>query len=366
MGLKVRKNVCLLSLLCFSTLIFLKLLFNNTEGTRQLHQSAVLVQKADEQTDSSRSNSQRDHPTADSVNELTNISSAFQSEFCDYRIHPLQNKPHICLFKKQDDVYVSAAVMAGSLWDITGVATVLNHMLWLRSSNENVVLIDLGANIGTFTIPSLAYGFQTIAVEPMPATMKRLATSIYLNNFSKLAQVHLKAISDRKGCVEARVNEKNKGGSEVDMTDCTSDGDLRATTLDDVMKDFGDIDSQSHLSVVLKVDVQRFEPYAIKGGMKLLRSGKVKLIYIEWAEMGKVYRSDFNPNNDPEMNAYKDLVEECMVFLLFEMKYQVYSHEGKQLHWGKDKSSWTNNIYLVLPGIWQKISTRIPTGAVLR
>ena len=115
---------------------------------------------------------------------------------------------------------------------------------------------------------------------------------------------------------------------------------------------------------MLKVDVQRFEPYAIKGGMNLLRTGKVKLIYMEWAEMGKVYQTDFDKNADAEMKSYKELVEECMVFLLFELKYEVYSHEGKHLRWEKNKSSWTNNIYLALPGVWQKISTSIPSGAL--
>ena len=76
--------------------------------------------------------------------------------------------------------------------------------------------------------------------------------------------------------------------------------------------------------------------------------------------MRKVYNKDFDKTADEEMKAYKQLVEECMEFLLFEMDYQVYSHEGKPLNLGVDKSEWSSNIFLALPGVWRQHATSIP------
>ena len=113
MRLKLRKNICLLLFLFISIAFLFEILFYSS-GVQQASYSFF--------QNYGRTRADASRPwAADNVNELANLSSTFQSQYCDYHIQPVQNKPLICLFRKEDDIYVSAAVMKGSLWDIEGL-----------------------------------------------------------------------------------------------------------------------------------------------------------------------------------------------------------------------------------------------------
>ncbi|XP_075261123.1 uncharacterized protein LOC142352853 [Convolutriloba macropyga] len=251
----------------------------------------------------------------DSLNSLANFSSQFRTSFCKHTLKPVPTAPKMCLFDSKVDQYISKMVERGTIWDKRGVATVLTHLVHVQREIaergqdpiSQLLFLDLGANIGTFTLPALSYGVPTISVEPLHGAMERLATSIDMNNFqlptslplpssmtsskrSQLSTLHRKAVSDKQGCVKSKVNQLNKGGSEVVQVDCNGegsddDGVLRSVTVDDLVSIVPL--SENTINVVIKMDVQGFEPYALKGASSLLFDNRfnVSLIYMEWAEM---------------------------------------------------------------------------------
>ena len=95
------------------------------------------------------------------------------------------------------------------------------------------------------------------------------------------------------------------------------------------------------------MDIQRYEPYAILGGTNLFRTQNVRLVFMEWEEMGNAIR-----NSSRYDDHYRDLILESFDFLLNEMKYEVYSHPGGwKLGW-EQRSKWPQDIVLAQPGFW--------------
>jgi len=68
-------------------------------------------------------------------------------------------------------------------------------MNWLRR-DERLVFVDLGANLGAFTLAAAHMKRQVIAVEPNVNTNRRLARSISMGNVSDYVTLLLNAVSN--------------------------------------------------------------------------------------------------------------------------------------------------------------------------
>jgi FkbM family methyltransferase len=80
--------------------------------------------------------------------------------------------PHDC---------VGTTLKAGTLWDGPGFLQVIAKE-FARFSTHGTTIIDVGANIGSFSIYCASQGaWRVIAVEPVPQTMQRLKANLDLN-----------------------------------------------------------------------------------------------------------------------------------------------------------------------------------------
>lgn len=89
--------------------------------------------------------------------------------------------------------------------------------------NLGGVVIDLGANIGAFSLYAAKQGAIVYAVEPEPNNIKALEKNISLNNFSDKIFILPYAISDKKGVAIINDNggdstiKDDEGGTEVEL-----------------------------------------------------------------------------------------------------------------------------------------------------
>jgi len=147
------------------------------------------------------------------------------------------------------------------------------------------VFLDVGANIGTFTIPAAtAVGPQgvVLAVEASPRIHHYLATNIELNQCANVIQEQCVA-SDHSGTCEfyeAPVEKFGMGsvGPQFGVAPLA----LRAATLDSLAE-------QHHLERVdvIKVDVEGYEAAVFRGAQNVLRAPNPPLIafeFCDWAE----------------------------------------------------------------------------------
>lgn len=81
-----------------------------------------------------------------------------------------------------------------SLWRFGGYETdaIDAVVRWMRANGRGTgVVIDVGANIGTTTVPFVQSGYRVLAVEPVPHTFDMLTTNIRANGFdSKVIQAN--------------------------------------------------------------------------------------------------------------------------------------------------------------------------------
>ena len=92
------------------------------------------------------------------------------------------------------------------------------------------------------------------------------------------------------------------------------------------------------------MDIESFEVFTILGAKQLLKTGKVKVIFMEWQVIEFQMRNEKKPG-------YKKVADDAMSFLTQELNFEVYSYpELTPLSFEQRMSEWTADIILTQPG----------------
>lgn len=141
---------------------------------------------------------------------------------------------------------------------------------WLTEHlRANHVFVDVGAHIGYFSNVAASICRQVFAIEPQEFMIRRIRANSVINHFDNVAVLHA-AVGERPGFgrvpqlgnPRTRVNKVGAGGSLVPMI-----------TLDDYFAD-------EYFPNIIKVDVEGFESYVLKGAEKILEKGTTLLIEV--------------------------------------------------------------------------------------
>ena len=150
------------------------------------------------------------------------------------------------------------------------------------------LVIDIGMNIGWFSLYSRAHGHDVAAFEPNPVMFLRMCESLEYNKWGSANDDSGNSVSlwkyglgVQKGSFNLTLGN-NPGGSSF-FEDRLAKKFRRTipvevTTLDTVAVTQGWLDRTVSL---MKVDVEGFEPYVFEGGKKLLRDGRVENVFME-------------------------------------------------------------------------------------
>ena len=174
---------------------------------------------------------------------------------------------------------------------LTRVQTLLSKepdtITWLSSIPEGSVLLDVGANVGTYSIfASVVRGARVFAFEPEAQNFAVLCRNIIANNLSGRVDAWCAAVSDKTGFDHIYLSDLTIGGS------CHSFGEqvnfrLRpspsrfsqgsyATTIDALVQE-GTIEVPGYI----KIDVDGFDHKVIHGGLTTLRNPRVQSVIVE-------------------------------------------------------------------------------------
>ncbi|ACO68208.1 hypothetical protein MICPUN_64984 [Micromonas commoda] len=163
------------------------------------------------------------------------------------------------------------------------------------------VLVDVGANIGWFTLAALHLGHTVVAFEPFERNAELMCASVQaVQNYETRFQLNRLGL-DHKGreCELFQQKELNIGDTHSVCDDETRKvfveknyeplGWMNTTTLDNAMRTgmFGTIDTID----VMKIDVEGFEPSVFLGGNEFFQSKLTpKFIFVELVSerMGEV------------------------------------------------------------------------------
>jgi FkbM family methyltransferase len=156
----------------------------------------------------------------------------------------------------------------------------------LRLVGPDWVVLDVGANIGFWTVPlakALRGGGRLHAFEPVPANFARLVQNVERNEVSLVAQVHQFGLSDAEGVAQISLREDFARGAGTGNAAIVIDSedlrfecvDIRVFRLDDIFESL-----KVHRLDFIKVDIEGHEDKFLAGGAEVIRRFR-PIIYIE-------------------------------------------------------------------------------------
>jgi|1186.fasta_scaffold37332_2 FkbM family methyltransferase len=141
--------------------------------------------------------------------------------------------------------------------------------VWRRHLAPGDTFVDVGANVGIYSVLAHEVGAQVIAVEPHPQNVARLERNLALNGaHAEVWEVALTAepaVIRFSGDLDARNHIVDDGGIEV-----------RGDTFDHLIGD--------RTVAGMKIDVEGAERQVVSGAAKALTEGRIGLLQLEWNE----------------------------------------------------------------------------------
>lgn len=142
------------------------------------------------------------------------------------------------------------------------------HMLvWERRLRAGDLFLDVGANIGTYSILAASKGAKVIAVEPASETINFLHRNILLNGWE--VDIREAAVGSQPGSASF-----TQGFDQQNHLDVQGSRTVAVTTIDEILG--------HRRAAGLKLDVEGYELEALRGARKALRGNRIDLLQLEW------------------------------------------------------------------------------------
>jgi len=196
---------------------------------------------------------------------------------------------HMCVWPETVDRFISGAILNGLVWEADML--LLSHSILHR--NPKGLVLDIGANIGQYTLIAALKGHVVFAFEPVPAHIEMLKKTAILNGIHDKVHFFRNGVGDYTAQTFININKDNKGGSTVDKLDSGEDETktdpnnrfqdrvgIDLIRLDDVLPILDQL--YPHLNITLwKADIEGYEARMFRGAVKLLAEKKPSKILFE-------------------------------------------------------------------------------------
>ena len=152
---------------------------------------------------------------------------------------------------------------------------------WLASLSPSDVLLDVGANVGFFSMLAASQGASKVyAIEPNPFSFDALCKNIIGNDLQNIVMPMNMAISENSRCVEFALSGTTVGSINNHISTDAQSGKLHLDMMA-VSLDF--LHAQEMIAGVthIKIDIDGLELEVIKGSRQLLSSANLKSVLIE-------------------------------------------------------------------------------------
>lgn len=236
-----------------------------------------------------------------------------------------------CAYRDEEDIYISRTVLKGNYYERAYVLRTVNFM----KRHYDITFLDIGANLGSYTLPVAHAGRHVVAVEPNWNTLRRLAKSLYLGGVSYYVDLLHYAIAENRSNTFMKYNPVNRGRAEMtEEASCEKDCvnvSVSVVTLNDILP------LMRSRKVIIKVDVEGSERnvFTSSSADEFFRKIDVLMIQMEWS---------FYPMFFSKTEEKRRLVDKFLNFF-YEKDYIIYNaNTEERLH--SDWTKWPNDICL--------------------
>jgi FkbM family methyltransferase len=245
---------------------------------------------------------------------------------------PSEPSPSICVHDITEDVHISLSIKQGKLWE-QDIMAVYRELL---SRDRQLGVIDIGANIGQYSLFAAAMGHSVVSVEARKLHIEMLAEASQISHLeNKLLLVH-NAVSDRRTTVTLQLSRDNQGATKVIEANLsqfcrykyckTPHNTIQSIIMDDL------IPVIAFSRAILKIDIEGFELKAISGTRRLFEKLFIPYVLMEWVYQ-KIRIKHTRSREDGDK----------LISLMTDMGYGPFSIQKRALV-TKDWPKWPNDI----------------------
>ncbi len=177
---------------------------------------------------------------------------------------------------------------------IDGVYGILDTELVKKEILPNEIIIDVGANIGYYTLlfsKLVGTNGKVFAFEPEPNNFKLLKKNIHENQYTNVIPEE-KAVSNTSGFVDLHLAKDGIVGHRIfDSDSCDNSIKVPKIILDDYFEKINLIDKINFV----KIDVEGFEFGVLQGMQKIIQKSKNIKLFLEFNRTG-IEEAGFSPN----------------------------------------------------------------------
>lgn len=174
---------------------------------------------------------------------------------------------------------------------------------WISAFEPNTLLIDIGANVGIFSVYAAILGHRVIAIEPSPANYFQLCGNILLNDLSDSVVPLSNPLSDYTCFLPINFQSLDFGASMASIKEpldfrnkqFNPSGQISqlALTIDDILVHYIK-DRKNFKKIAIKIDVDGHEFTILKGSFKCLSDGAIDTILVELPENEEQFVMEVN------------------------------------------------------------------------
>ena len=239
----------------------------------------------------------------------------------------LRGTTPICVYPAKSDIWVSGSIEKYGHWEGDLVA----RLAHLFKSHPGYEFLDIGCNIGAYSVSIAHQGTRVTAVDAMTQNLELLSHSLTLGKLHENVTLIWSAVSNEHNLVKFKPDKNNVGGTRIETfvfsPSIHSEVDLaRAITLDDLLPLF------KGKSIVIKMDIEETEYNALLGGPRFLDEVNIIAIQMEfmWHKKGQDGPKILEFLSSKGFRPYKDL--------------------SKNMHLSVSQmSTWPGDIYFMKP-----------------
>jgi FkbM family methyltransferase len=198
----------------------------------------------------------------------------------------LDSQPVVVQYVNGSKLLVKRGMSSAIANIYTGIFEYQDMAFVLHVLRPGDLFIDVGANVGTFSILGGLTGANVVAFEPVEETFKALSANLRLNGLHSQVEARRIGIASMRGTLEFTAEEDSTnhvaGGRWPDGNQKIVA--VEVTTLDDALKDLA--------PTMLKIDVEGYETEVIRGATQTLALPSLLSVIVELNGSGDRYAHD--------------------------------------------------------------------------
>jgi len=143
---------------------------------------------------------------------------------------------------------------------------------------KDMAVVDVGANLGIYTLIAASAGCNVYSYEPAPAIFNILRDNIRVNGLAETNLAHLNnmAVSNKNGSADFYICENISGHSSLFGEEYGKPISVPMVSLDSHLEYLERVD-------IVKIDVEGAEPFVLEGMLGIIRRNPRIVIFMEFA-----------------------------------------------------------------------------------